>query len=241
MIHTHVQVPLDCGIVLRSRPYRETSLLVDVLTEHHGRLRMLGKGVRRGKHPVSRILRTFNKVRISWAGYGELPLLTHAELVASDQQLAAKSLYCGFYLSELVLELLPREDPYPGLFALFDASLGALKFHADVETVLRAFELNLLDELGYGMRLDQDTRGFDIDPDGYYFYHPAHGAVPASTGERGVVSGATLLAMARRQFSGVKELAEAKRIMRNVLSHYLNGRPLKSRELFKPHQSGRDA
>lgn len=228
---------MDEAIILHCQPYRETSLFVDVLTEGHGRLRLLSKGARRGRHPLSHILRPFSRVRLSWAGRGELPLLTVAEPSEPSVCLEGTALFCGFYISELLLKLLALQDPHAGIFRLCLETLQALERGADMQSTLRGYEVALLEEIGYGLRLDEDAEGQPINADQVYLYRLEEGAVPVALGGRDGIRGATLLALQQRQFSDDSQLREAKRLMRGVLKHYLSGRSLKSRELFKPTQS----
>jgi DNA repair protein RecO (recombination protein O) len=228
---------MDEAIILHCKPYRETSLFVDVLTEGHGRLRLLSKGARRGRHPLSQILRPFSRVRLSWAGQGELPVLTVAEPFEPSLCLQGKALLCGFYISELLFKLLAVQDPHAGVFRLCLETLQALERGADLQSTLRGYELALLEEMGYGLRLHADAEGRPINADQIYLYCLEEGAVPVRSGGRDAVRGATLLALEKRQFSDDSQLLEAKRLMRGVLNHHLNGRPLKSRELFKPTRS----
>ena len=226
--------PMDQAIILHCQSYRETSLFVDVLTERHGRLRLLCKGARRGRHPLSRSLRPFSRVRLSWTGRGELPVLTAAEpCEPSPSSLEGTGLFCGFYVAELLLKLLALQDAHPEVYRLSLDTLQALERGADLQATLRIFEVALLDEIGYGLLLDEDAKGQPIRADQTYHYRLEEGAVPAAAGKDGI-HGSTLMALRQRHFSDQLQLGEAKRLMRGVLKYYLNGRPLKSRELFKP-------
>jgi DNA repair protein RecO (recombination protein O) len=225
---------LDRAIILHCQPYRESSLFVDVFTEHNGRLRLLCKGARRGKHPLAEVLRSLNRVRVSFIGRGDLPLLTAAEQAdGGGLALEGTALLCGFYLSELLVRLLPTHDPHPGVFGLCLDTLQQLATGHALQQTLRVFEIGLLEEIGYGLRLDEDTEGRAIDPDRCYAYYPDQGAVEMNPATPGVVQGTTLLALGERQFSDDTQLREAKCLMRRILHHHLNGRPLKSRELFR--------
>ena len=225
---------LEPAIILHCRSYRESSLLVDVFTRDHGRLRVLSKGARRGRHPLAALLRPFNRVRLSWAGRGDLPVLTCAEPVASGTELTGIAIYCGFYLCELVMSLLPLHDPHPGLYALCEDTLASLGAAGDLERTLRRFELAFLEGIGYGMRLDEDVEGQAIKPDRPYVYDPEQGPRETTDATADACLGATLLALQQGQFEDGRQMREAKHLLRRVLAHHLNGRPLKSRELFKP-------
>jgi DNA repair protein RecO (recombination protein O) len=94
--------------------------------------------------------------------------------------------------------------------------------------------------LGYAMVLDQDVSSSEpVRADRRYVYHIEQGPVAAEPGAAAprtvrTVSGATLLALHRGAGLGPEGRAEARWLMRLVLDHYLGGRPLRSRELFRP-------
>lgn len=222
----------DRAIILHCQPYRETSLFAEVFTERHGRLRLLGRGARRGKQPLARILRPFHCVSLSWAGRGELPVLTAAEEGEGGATLTGTALYCAFYLVELLMRLLPAHDPHPEVFALSLATLQKLASGSLLQQTLRSFELDLLEAIGYGLRLDEDAGGHPIEPGRPYLYHPEQGAVPTQAATDGAIQGAALLALGRREGLDDGQLRDAKRLMRAILQHHMNGRPLRSRELF---------
>lgn len=232
MADSLIQSLPDRAIVLHCQPYRETSLFIDVLTERHGRLRLLGRGARRGRQPLARILRPFHCVFLSWVGRGELPVLTAAEEGEGGAALTGTALYCAFYLAELLMRLLPAHDPHPDVFALSLATLRRLECGTLLQGTLRSFEVDLLEAIGYGMRLDEDAGGRPIEPGRPYLYHPEQGAVPTNPETAGAIQGASLLALGRRQGMDASQLRDAKRLMRGILQHHLNGRPLRSRELF---------
>lgn len=224
------QVP---AVILHRRPYRESSLLLDIFSSEFGRLRLLAKGAKRSPGRQEQCLHPFLSLRLSWAGRGELPVLTGAEPAEPRIVLAGNALLCGFYLNELLLHLLPLEDPHPQAFRLYLKTLQQLGAEEDPERVLRFFEVTLLEEIGYGLLLDREAEGRDIDPAKTYAYLPDRGPVEAAEGGDEVVRGSTLLALKRRNLEGTGELREVKQLMRRIIGHYLDGRPLKSRDLFR--------
>lgn len=217
---------LEDAVVLHRRAYRETSLLVDAFAARSGRLRLVAKGAKRGKTPTC--LQPFAALRLAWSGEGDLATLTRAEPGPVGFRLDGAGLYCGFYLNELLLHLLAPRDPHPEVFELYLDALARLATEDNREQVLRDFELDLLAAIGYGLFLDPDT----IDPTKTYAYVIDHGPIEAAP-DAHTVHGATLLALGQRQLANPEQRTEAKRLMRRVLNHYLNGRPLKSRDLFK--------
>lgn len=223
------------AMVLHGRPYRETSLLVDVFTREHGRLRLLSKGARRGRHPLSHVLRPFNRVGLAWSGKGELPVLTGVEPMDDTIALQGGALYCGFYLNELVLYLLPLQDAHGGVYQLYLETLQRLQRGEELEQALRHFELRFLDEVGYGLMLELDAEGAPIDPMQLYRYQSDQGATRVQPHDARGIQGDTLLALAAGRSLTKAQLQQARRLMRDVMSHHLNGRKLKSRELFKTY------
>lgn len=231
-----MRVLLQPAFVLHQRPYRNTSLLLDVFTRDYGRLGIVAKGVRQRANADRALLQPFNNVLVSYSGRGELMTLTSVERQAQLGELKAKALFSGLYMNELLLRLLHRNDPHDMLFDFYRRSLLELAASPDrVEPVLRQFERNLLMELGYGLSLEQEATGRPVSPDEVYYYDIERGPLlaeqaPAAAQPR--VSGRCLLALATGSFDDPETGKEMKFLMRHVLAHHLNGRPLKSRELF---------
>lgn len=223
---------LEDAVVLHRRAYLETSLLVDAFAAGSGRVRLLAKGAKRGKTPTC--LQPFAALRLAWTGRGELPTLTRAEPGPASFHLDGAGLYCGFYLNELLLHLLPPHDPHPEVFGLYLLALQRLESDQDREQVLRDFETGLLEAIGYGLELEREAdSGQPIDPGKAYDYAVERGPVATATAGTDTISGATLLGLGRRRLDTPEQRTEAKRLLRRILNHYLNGRRLKSRDLFK--------
>jgi len=222
---------MDEALVLHIRAYRETSCLVDLLTRERGRLRVLAKGVRRGRQS-SGDLSPFSRILYALGGRGELRLLTLAEGISGWQRLAGEGLYCGFYVAELLMRLLPLEDAHPELYEEIVSVIQQLGEGVRPERILRRFERALLEELGYGLSLWEDALGDPIEANGFYLYHPEHGAQRVNEAQGGI-PGSTLIALATGDFEDERDLLFAKKLMRSILDRQLEGRPLKSRELFQ--------
>lgn len=231
------RILLQPAFVLHQRPYRNTSLLLDVFTRDYGRLGVIAKGVRQRANADRALLQPFNNVLISYSGRGELMTLTAVERLAQLGELKAKALFSGLYINELLLRLLHRNDPHDALFDFYRRSLLELAGnHEKVEPVLRQFERNLLMELGYGLSLEQEAvTGKPVLPGNTYYYDIERGPLAADKTPAAAqphVSGRCLLALAAGTFDDPETGREMKILMRHVLAHHLNGRPLKSRELF---------
>lgn len=224
------------GYVLHQRPYRESSALLEIFTRTHGRVGLVARGVRSARSTRRGDLQPFRQLQFSWHSRGELGTLTTVETDGRIGDLQGKSLYSAFYLNELLMRLMARHDPHPELFAAYSASLQALANGDEVEVVLRQFEIQLLQELGYGLQLEYDTEtGEALAEDARYDYHLESGPVRAEANMSGgfLFRGASLLAMARGELNAPGVLPDAKRLMRAALKLYLGDKPLKSRELFR--------
>ncbi len=214
--------------VLHSRAYRESSALVDFLTPQ-GRLRAVLRGAR-GK--AGTLARPFVPLEVEFRGRGELKNVARLEAAGIANLLGGEALFSGLYLNELLIRLLPAEDPHPIVFEHYAMTVLALAQGRALEPLLRAFEWRLLDELGYGFALDRDCQGQPIAAGGLYRLQADAGLEPVGQLQPGVFQGAELLAMAEADWSAPGALAAAKRLMRQALAPHLGGRPLVSRELF---------
>ncbi|WP_462320702.1 DNA repair protein RecO [Halochromatium sp.] len=171
---------LKRGFVLHRRDYRNTSLLLELFVAEDGRLPCIAKGAKsaaRGRSALAALLQPFQPLWLSWVGRGEVKTLTRAEAAGPSIALSAERLYCGFYLNELLLRLVDREDPQEALFVFYQQALADLATES-VDQVLRRFELRLLEELGYALDLRLDRQGKPIDRGRYYRYVPSEGLDP---------------------------------------------------------------
>jgi DNA repair protein RecO (recombination protein O) len=240
---------MDKGYVLHSYPYRETSLILQVWTEKHGRMGLVAKGARRPKSTSRSVLVNFQPLVLDWFGRGELRTLKTAEPASPAIPLAGASLLSAFYLNELLLKLTTRDDPHEGLFAAYDdaiAALRALSRSADtgqreIERVLRRFELRLLQELGYAVELAREAvTHAPIAAEREYLYVVERGPVPAEAGETPAnavrLRGQTLIDLDRGEFDSASTAAQSKQLMRLLIHHSLNGQELATRSLVRDLQ-----
>ncbi len=226
---------LEPGYLLHRRRYRESSLLLEIFTPGHGRLGLVARGAASGRRPLSGVLQAFQPLLFSWRGRGELKTMSSVESNGRAGFSAGKALFGGFYLNELLLRLVPRDDPHPELYTAYSDALRELGNPDVIEATLRIFEKRLLEAIGYGLVLDRDVDSEgEIIPGAAYHFHPQQG--PSRTtrpaGEGMTVSGATLLALARERFDENKDLQEAKQLMRGVLRFHLGDKPLASRKAY---------
>lgn len=226
---------LQPAVVLHHRPYRESSLLVELFTAEHGRIGLVAKGARGNrKSSNSALLQPFQPLLLSWIQRGELGTITTVEARDRALLLSGAALFSGFYLNELLMRLLARHDPHPELFERYEVTLQALTRPELAEWALRLFERDLLQSLGYGLLLEQRADGEFIEPQMRYCYHLERGPQPClGSGQGLVVMGETLLALASGELPSSPGRIEAKRLMRAALALYLGNKPLQSRELFR--------
>ena len=221
------------GFLLHSYPYSETSLILDVFARDHGRIPLLARGARRPRSVLRGVLIGFQPLELAWFGGGEVKTLAKAEWQGGMPLLTGRCLLLGYYLNELLLKLLQREDAHPGLFEAYAAALGALARGAADAPELRRFEKTLLREIGYGLTLEKDAGGFPVVSDRCYTYQVERGPVVAEKEDGQVVfKGKTFLDIASDDYTDQQTLSESKRLMRQLVAHHLEGRPLQSRRVF---------
>ena len=229
-----VRVEFEPAYILHTRPYRETSLILEVFTPGYGRTGLVARGARRPKSPLRGMLNSFQPLRLSWSGRGELATLAQAEQGGHSRQLQGDAVMAGFYVHELLLKLLQRHDPHPQLFGHYATLLANLADGHPVEKLLRIFELELLREIGYALSLDTDAHSHEpLQADQLYVFRPDQGAVPTGhqNSDELYFSGAELLAIGRLELDDPAGLRNAKRLLRHVLDFYLGGKLLETRRV----------
>lgn len=225
------------GYVLHTQPYRETSLLVEVLTRAHGRFTLMARGARRPKAEVRGVLLPFQPLTLAWFGKGELRTLHTVHWNGGVPQLSGLPLVCGFYLNELVMRLTARDDPMPEAFDVYDAAIRGLGRQQPLSAVLRRFEVQVVRELGYAPPLGHDAEGQPVLAELDYLCRsgelPERDTGQSLNGSVVSISGASLLAIEADDFSLVKTRLEARALMRTWFAGLLGEDPLASRELLQ--------
>ena len=230
------------AFVLHTYAYRETSLIVETLTQHAGRVALLAKGARRPRSAVRGLLMAFQPLTLSWFGKRELRTLKNAEWQGGQRPLAGSALMCGFYLNELLLKLLPRDDPHPQLFLYYQQTLKELAEGEPQVVALRRFEKRLMQELGYALMLQEEVgNARPFEPEISYFYDLEHGPTRLSSERGGAQNGVqlrgkTLLDLAQDNYSDPTTLAQAKQLIRALISQQLGSENLQTRQLLKDLQ-----
>lgn len=233
-----MRIDAEPGFVLHARAYRETSLLVEVLSAAHGRIGLLARGVSSPRGQVLRAaLQPLQWIRFDAVRRGELAQLRSAEALDAAPRLAGQTMLAGFYLNELVMRLAPRHDPLPELYRAYGEVRARLALELSLAWSLRRFERDLLEALGFGFDLTVASDGLPIDPAARYQLDPLDGPYRLRSerdgqGRRGTATGAALLALARDEQPAADDLASVRLPMRAVLAHHLGARGLKSWELL---------
>ena len=223
------RVSLAPAYLLHQRPWRETSRVLEVWSRDHGRLGLVARGVRRPRAPQRSLLQPFTPLLMSWSQRTELGNLGAVEAAGVAPTLRGKPLLAAFYINELLLRLLPRQDAHPDLYAVYVKTLSELA-GARPATSLRLFEVDLLSAIGYGLSLSQTSTGDAVDPDAEYLYDLDEGPRPAG-GRKGPgvpIPGRTLLALQHGTLDDAGDLKAAKRLLAAALQRHLDGRALKT-------------
>ncbi|HQT80888.1 MAG: DNA repair protein RecO [Ferrovum sp. 37-45-19] len=230
------QINDQMAFVLHAVPWRETSQIVEVFSINHGRIPLVAKGSKRPRSPIRGLLMPFQPLKLSWSGNNELRTLRNAEWLGGISQLSAQYIYCGFYLNELLIKLLPRDDPHQYLFEKYYETVKALSNKDDIEPLLRSFEYSLLQELGFSPSLTHDGNCHTpIDKEKAYVFDTEKGMIESQSFNESKVQfqGKTLLDLNRSDFSDTKTLIESKILMRLLLNQCLADNDLQTRRILQ--------
>ncbi len=234
------RVDLTPAFVLHRRPYRNTSLIVDLLTQEHGRISVVAKSARGPKSRYKDRLQPFIPLLASWAGRNDLKALNQLEHRAMPYALKGQALLCGFYVNELVLRLFPQDNDMDNAEQFFldyqQCFISMIEFNNKIEQALRIFEKKLLQALGYALPLQYEIDGVaEIHRDRFYRYLPESGFMCCvfSGSDPMVFSGQCLLNLANEHLDDSATLTDIKRLLRMALRMQLGDRPLQSRKLFE--------
>jgi DNA repair protein RecO (recombination protein O) len=230
------RVQLARAYVLHQRPFRDSSLIVEVFARDYGRMTLFARAAR-GPRSRFGVLQPFHTLLLSWSGRGEAPQLTAAESADALQGPPPPAqLMSGFYLNELLMTLTTRHDPHPELFDQYALTLARLCQATAIDLSLRQFEARLLDFIGYGLNLaaEADT-GRPVRAEAHYHFRPGvHGVVltpaPGEGNGGGAIAGHVLQALSHgTALTGDADLRQARALMRTAIDHCLEGRELRTR------------
>lgn len=229
------EVLLERAYVLHQRPYRNTSLIVECLTEHHGRQTLIAQGSRRSESRQRSDLQPFRRTRVSWIRRREMGKLTHIEAEGPGHDLAGGALLAGFYLNEVLLRLVPRGDANESVLSCYSSCLDRLAEARETARALRFFELELLDALGYRVDLESDFRtGEPIEPDRNYIFEHEGGLTMCSASRTiDTFSGRDLISLRERELRDRESLRAARRLLAHILEFHLGDRPLRTRAVMR--------
>ncbi|MDM4772348.1 DNA repair protein RecO [Solimonas sp. SE-A11] len=221
----HGRVQLEPCWLLSAKAYSETSLLIEAFSERHGRIGLIAKGARSPKSRNRALLQALRPLLLSWTQRGELAALTGVEANGPPPELVGERLFYGWYLNELLLRLLHRQDPHPDAYRAYEEALAALQ-GPEAEFALRLFEKRLLADIGYGLEIPDD-----IEPSLSYSYGEQEGFRAAS---RGPCSGVALIALRdERPAADGPWRSELRRLMRELVRRQLGGRELETAKLLR--------
>ena len=220
--------------MLHTRPFKETSLLVDLFTRNHGKISVIAKGAKRPKSKIGIIKTPSCLFFVSCTGRGELKILTHCEIKEYFFPIA-EAFNSVVYLNELLIKLLEKEDAHPEIFDHYLIVCGSLKSKnkEKLEKNLRSFELTLLKEIGYGLNLNfEGNSDIEIKEDTSYKFVPSVGFLPQTKSEsnKNNFSGRDILNLSTGNFSSPDTLLASKQIMRQAIDFHLGNKTLKIRE-----------
>jgi DNA repair protein RecO (recombination protein O) len=235
-----LRVSNEPGLVLHTYPYKETSLIVEAFTRHHGRVALVARGAKRPRSALRGTLLAFRPLSLGWVrprnAQSELLTLSRAEWLGGVPGLSGSELVCGFYINELLMRLLPRDDAHEALFDVYLGALAGLACGEPQAVVLRQFEYALLREMGYALQLSIEGNGKEpLEPDQWYRYVAERGAVRSAEPGRsqpGVVLGKTLYDIAAGDYSDPRTASQSKMLMRQLLQHHLAGQQLHTRQMM---------
>jgi len=242
MSRSSQRVQLTRAYVLHQRPFRDSSLIVEVFAREYGRMTLFARAAR-GPRSRFAALQPFQALLLSWSGRGEAPQLTAAEsadapgadapaAAALPPQLPPAQLLSAFYLNERLLTLTTRHDPHPELFDHYGFTLARLCQGSPADASLRRFEARLLEFIGYGLNLaaEADT-GRPVRAGAHYHFRPGvHGVVLAQADAAGAIAGHVLQGLdAQTELTGEADLRQARALMRAAIDHCLEGRELRTR------------
>ena len=224
-----MRVEAQPAFVLHARPWRETSVIVELLTRDHGRIGVVARGLNGPKRQVLRAaLQPLQHIRVDYLPRGELARLIQVEALDVAPSLTGDAQLAAFYVSELLLRLSPRNDAAPALFDLYARVRTELAKGQALAWNLRRFERDLLEALGVGLPWDRDAEGEQLLAQSRYRLDPELGPVPDTRRGGDSLGGASLIALAEDRMPGNEALAELRRGLRPVLAAQLGSTPLRS-------------
>lgn len=227
-------IEFEPAFILNTKPYKESSLLVDIFTKNFGRVSIVAKGVKRPRNKLNGFIQQFSPSLVSYFGKGTLHTLKSIESHGRAIFLANKTLISGLYINELIIKFCNLGDAHPSLFDNYLQVLLELQKGGEIEIPLRYFEKALLQDIGYKLQLDLDiSTKMQLNADEYYEYIIGQGPLMVAFGaSNSQYKGSSLIALRDNTLRDKQALLEVKLLMRKVIAHYLDGRIINSRKLL---------
>ena len=236
-----LHVELEPTLVLHRRSYRETSLILELLTQSYGRIALVAKGARKAKDKAG-LLQPFQLLSCSWVSRTDLGTLTQVELSKSHTEnqnqsfwqpkLKGSALYCGLYLNELMLRCTTRHQEVDGLMALYCNAIEKLAAKQNEALVLREFEWKMVNLLGYGGSLEVDANNVLLKADQYYQYLPESGLIESTSTAPLAISGESLIELAANNWHNQALQNDARKLTTQALKPLVGDKPFSSRSLY---------
>lgn len=234
-----INIDLEPAFVLHVRPYRETSLLVDLFTSSLGRISAIARGAKRPKSPWSGLLQPFREVLVSAYAQSDLFTLKHVESLYLPYMSVSEKVYSALYLNELMMHLTGKSESLPDFYAVYKATIHAIVNKDSFIDDLRFFEWQLLTALGYAPDLHYEhTTNKPIREDVWYRYVHERGLECISEAQASAlncitIQGSSVFALLNHHYPDTVTQKQVKRFMQQLLKLYLGEKPLMSRALWQ--------
>jgi DNA repair protein RecO (recombination protein O) len=192
-VDTVKRIANEPAFVLHSYAWSESSLILEVFTRNHGRVALVAKGAKKPSSNFRPILLPLQPLHLAYGGDAEIRTLKSAEWMGGHVMPGGDALMSGYYINELLLKLLARDDAHPRLFDIYTNVVQVLAGAQTeaLQAALRLFELMLLREIGLLPALAMQTLTLaPLVPDARYSLVPEGGLRQSGEGERHALNGA---------------------------------------------------
>ena len=218
------------AFLLHQRPYGNSSVMAEMFTLDNGRISVIAKGAKKPKSKFFGVLSPFSKLRITYRGKSELKTLTNVDKEDIFSDSFSKLSYTLLYINELLIKILPQGAPQKELFNLYDKFLLEIKTSNEIDIILRRFEIDLLEMLGYGINFIHEVdSGQSIDADKLYDFVPELGFKESPNG---IFNGKEIISISKLDFENINK-KKFKSLTTMAIGYSLDGGDLKSRQIFK--------
>ena len=218
------------AFLLHQRPYGNSSVMAEMFTLDNGRISVIAKGAKKPKSKFFGVLSPFSKLRITYRGKSELKTLTNVDKEDIFSDSFSKLSYTLLYINELLIKILPQGAPQKELFNLYDKFLLEIKTSNEIDIILRRFEIELLEMLGYGINfINEVDSGQSIDADKLYDFVPELGFKESPNG---IFNGKEIISISKLDFENINK-KKFKSLTTMAIGYSLDGGDLKSRQIFK--------